>query len=61
MPPPRRAHIEAAKSLLLPLLSPIASTVITLLITVGALVVNAYMWSVELHVLPLAMTLVDVR
>ncbi len=44
-------------ALLLPLLSPIASTVITLLISVGAVVVNAYMWNVELHVLPLAMTL----
>ncbi|NNJ80469.1 MAG: adenylate/guanylate cyclase domain-containing protein, partial [Xanthomonadales bacterium] len=44
-------------ALLLPLLSPIAASVVTVVITAGALVVNWYMWNVELHVLPLAMTL----
>jgi len=44
-------------SLLLPLLSPILSSVVTLLMTAAALGVNYYMWQVELHVLPLALTL----
>jgi adenylate cyclase len=44
-------------ALLLPLLSPVISTLITLAIIAGAMVVNYYMWNVQLHVLPLAMTL----
>ena len=44
-------------ALLLPLLSPVISTLVTLIITGGALAVNYYLWEVELHVLPLAMTL----
>ena len=44
-------------ALLLPLLTPIVSTLVTAAITVLALAVNYYMWTVELHVLPLAMTL----
>jgi CHASE2 domain-containing sensor protein len=42
---------------LLPVLTPIVSTLVTLAITALALGVNYYMWTVELHVLPLAMTL----
>ena len=44
-------------ALLLPLLSPVISTLVTLAITGAALAFNYYMWEVELHVLPLAMTL----
>jgi len=44
-------------ALLLPLLSPVISTLVTLLITTVALAFNYYVWEVELHVLPLAMTL----
>ena len=44
-------------ALLLPVLSPLLSTFVTLLITGLALAFNYYMWEVELHVLPLAMTL----
>jgi len=44
-------------ALLLPLLSPIISTLVTLAVTGVALAFNYYMWEVELHVLPLAMTL----
>jgi adenylate cyclase len=44
-------------SLLLPLLSPVISTLVTGVLGFGALAVNYYMWEVELHVLPLAMTL----
>jgi adenylate cyclase len=44
-------------ALLLPLLSPVISTLVTLVITSLALAFNYYMWTVELHVLPLAMTL----
>ena len=44
-------------ALLLPLLSPLVSTVVTVVITAAALGVNYYMWEVELHVLPLALTL----
>ena len=44
-------------SLLLPLLSPVISSLVTLIITGAALAVNFYLWEVELHVLPLAMTL----
>jgi len=44
-------------SLLLPVLSPLISTSVTVCITAVALAVNFYMWEVELHVLPLAMTL----
>ena len=44
-------------ALLLPLLTPIVSTLVTLAITAAALAVNYYMWQVELHVLPLALTL----
>ncbi len=44
-------------ALLLPLLSPIISTVVTVVLGVSALAVNYYMWEVELHVLPLALTL----
>jgi adenylate cyclase len=44
-------------ALLLPLLSPVVSTLITGLLGGTALAINFYMWEVELHVLPLAMTL----
>jgi adenylate cyclase len=44
-------------ALLLPLLSPIISTVVTAVLGFSALAVNYYMWEVELHVLPLALTL----
>ena len=44
-------------ALLLPLLSPVVSTLITGVLGATALGVNFYMWEVELHVLPLAMTL----
>jgi adenylate cyclase len=44
-------------ALLLPVLSPVLSTFVTLLITGVALAFNYYMWEVQLHVLPLAMTL----
>jgi adenylate cyclase len=44
-------------ALLLPILSPILSTLITIALGGGALGVNYYMWEVELHSLPLAMTL----
>ena len=45
---------------LLPVLSPLVSTLITTLLGASALAVNYYMWQVELHVLPLAMTLYTV-
>lgn len=44
-------------ALLLPALSPVISTLITIFITAVALAVNYYLWNVEQHVLPLAMTL----
>jgi len=44
-------------SLLLPLLSPVISTLVTGILGFLALAFNFYMWEVELHVLPLAMTL----
>jgi adenylate cyclase len=44
-------------SLLLPFLSPVISTLVTGLVTGAALTFNYYMWTYELHVLPLAMTL----
>jgi adenylate cyclase len=44
-------------SLLLPFLSPIMSTLVTVLLGFLALAFNFYMWEVVLHVLPLAMTL----
>ena len=44
-------------ALVLPLLSPVLSTLMTLFITSLALAFNYYMWEVELHVLPLALTL----
>ena len=44
-------------ALLLPLLSPLVSTVVTAALGISALAVNYYMWEVELHVLPLALTL----
>ena len=44
-------------SLLLPFLSPVISTLMTVLLGFLALAFNFYMWEVELHVLPLAMTL----
>jgi adenylate cyclase len=44
-------------ALLLPILSPLVSTLILATLTTAALGVNYYMWEVELHVLPLAMTL----
>ncbi|MEJ2385512.1 MAG: adenylate/guanylate cyclase domain-containing protein [Xanthomonadales bacterium] len=44
-------------SLLLPVLSPLVSTLVTGIIIAGAMAFNYYMWNVELHVLPLAMTL----
>ncbi|NNJ65178.1 MAG: adenylate/guanylate cyclase domain-containing protein [Xanthomonadales bacterium] len=47
-------------ALLLPILSPLLSTAITIVLGAGALGVNYYMWEVELHVLPLAMTLYSV-
>ena len=44
-------------SLLLPILKPIVSTLVFLLMLAAALGVNMYMWQVERHVLPLAMTI----
>ena len=44
-------------ALLLPVLTPVVSTLMTATLVGGALGVNYYMWEVELHVLPLAMTL----
>jgi len=44
-------------SLLLPFLSPVMSTLVTALLGFLALAFNFYMWQVEMHVLPLAMTL----
>jgi adenylate cyclase len=44
-------------ALLLPLLSPVISTLVTGILGALALAFNFYMWQVELHVLPLAMTL----
>ena len=44
-------------SLVLPLLTPLVATFAFVLLLAGALAVNIYMWSVELHVLPLAITL----
>jgi len=44
-------------SLLLPILSPVISTLVLATLTTAALGVNYYMWEIELHVLPLAMTL----
>ncbi len=44
-------------ALLLPVLSPVISTLVTGILGILALGVNFYMWEVELHVLPLAMTL----
>jgi len=44
-------------SLFLPFLSPVVSTLMTMLLGFLALAFNFYMWEVELHVLPLAMTL----
>jgi len=44
-------------ALLLPLLSPVVSTLITGFLGAMALAFNFYMWDVVLHVLPLAMTL----
>ena len=44
-------------ALLLPILSPLISTLVTGIIIAGALAFNYYMWTFELHVLPLAMTL----
>jgi adenylate cyclase len=47
-------------SLFLPVLSPVISTVVTAFLGFLALGFNIYMWEVELHVLPLAMTLYTV-
>jgi len=44
-------------ALVLPILSPLLSTLVLLTLAGAALGVNYYMWEVELHVLPLAMTL----
>jgi adenylate cyclase len=44
-------------ALLLPALSPVVSTLVTASVVLVALGVNYYMWEVELHVLRLAMTL----
>jgi adenylate cyclase len=44
-------------ALTLPLLSPIIATLAFIVLIMMALSVNLYMWSVELHVLPLAITL----
>jgi adenylate cyclase len=44
-------------ALLLPVLSPLISTLVMLSLTTAALAVNYYLWEIELHVLPLAMTL----
>jgi adenylate cyclase len=44
-------------ALLLPLLKPIVSTLVFFALMGGAMVVNFYLWQVELHVLPLAMTM----
>lgn len=47
-------------SLVLPVLSPIIATVGFLGLLAAALAVNLYVWSVELHVLPLAITLMSI-
>jgi adenylate cyclase len=44
-------------ALVLPVLAPLLSTLVLLTLTGAALGVNYYMWEVELHVLPLAMTI----
>jgi adenylate cyclase len=44
-------------ALLLPVLAPVLSSLVLLTLAAAALGVNYYMWEVELHVLPLAMTL----
>lgn len=44
-------------SLVLPVLSPIIATVAFIALLAAALGVNLYLWSIELHVLPLAITL----
>ncbi len=44
-------------ALLLPVLTPIVSTLVFFLMLGAALAVNMYMWQVEMHVLPLAMTI----
>jgi adenylate cyclase len=44
-------------ALLLPALSPVISTLVTVAMGATALAVNYYMWQVEMHVLRLAMTL----
>jgi adenylate cyclase len=44
-------------ALLLPVVSPLISTLIMATLTTAALAFNYYMWEVQLHVLPLAMTL----
>jgi adenylate cyclase len=44
-------------ALLLPVLTPVVSTLVTVVIMSVALGVNYYLWTFELHVLPLAMTL----
>jgi len=44
-------------ALLLPLLKPVVSSLLFFLMLAIALMVNFYLWQVELHVLPLAMTM----
>ena len=44
-------------AMLLPILSPVLSTLLTLVLVFLALAVNYYLWQVQLHVLPLAVTL----
>jgi len=44
-------------ALLLPLLKPVVSTLFFLVMMFIALAINYYLWQVELHVLPLAMTM----
>ena len=43
-------------ALLLPLLAPVVSTLVTFVIMGGALAVNYYLWTFQLHVLPLVLT-----
>jgi adenylate cyclase len=47
-------------ALIMPILSPIRATIQMLLISSAALLLNYYLWSVQLHVLPLATTMTTI-
>jgi len=51
------AALGLLTALLLPLLKPVVSTLFFLVMMFIALAINYYLWQVELHVLPLAMTM----